>query len=139
MKVGKEPLDSTTKLVSVLGRLKEIRYWDTAGVVVPWAWTDRFMVTTDHDAWEIIGPETLKFLSYPWDGTPGRPIGTFCLGQLLWLIQNERPEYFVPSGRCPATGSDTSGRGRAQWGQSDRLAQDLSGVSVEEVVSALWA
>ena len=83
MKVGKEPLDSTTKLVSALGCLEEIKYWDTAGVVVPWAWTDRFMVATDHDAWEIIGPETLKFYrtrgTERLDGLLGRfASGNFC-------------------------------------------------------------
>ena len=56
-----EPLDSTTKLVSALGRLEELECWNTAEVVLLWAWTDGFVDATDDDAWKLIGNETLKF------------------------------------------------------------------------------
>jgi len=56
-----EPLDSTTKLVSALGRLEELECWNTAEVVLLWAWTDGFVDATEDDAWKLIGNETLKF------------------------------------------------------------------------------
>ena len=49
------------KLASALGRLEEMECWNTAEVVVLWSWTDGFMDATDHDAWRVIGHETLKF------------------------------------------------------------------------------
>ena len=57
----KEPLDSVTKLVSALRCLEGIECWNTAEVVVLWAWTLGFVDATDHDAWEVIEHETLKF------------------------------------------------------------------------------
>ena len=52
---------SVDKLASALRRLEEMECWNTAEVVVMWAWTDGFVDATDHDAWRIIGHETLKF------------------------------------------------------------------------------
>ena len=56
-----EPLDSAAKLVSALRRLEELESWNTTEVMLMWAWTDGFVDATDHDAWELIGHETLKF------------------------------------------------------------------------------
>ena len=56
-----EPLDSVTKLVSAFRRLDELECWNTAEVILLWAWTDGLVDATDHGAWGIIGQETLKF------------------------------------------------------------------------------
>jgi len=56
-----EPFSSATKLVSALRRLEELNCWNTAEVVLLWAWTDGFVDATDSDTWEFIGHETLKF------------------------------------------------------------------------------
>ena len=49
------------KIASALGRLEEMECWNTAEVVVLWSWTDGFVDATDHNAWRVIGHETLKF------------------------------------------------------------------------------
>ena len=72
--VLKKPHDSAAKLVSALRRLEELECWNTAEVMLMWAWTDGFVDTTDHNAWELIGHETLKFY---------RIRGMECLGHLF--------------------------------------------------------
>ena len=49
------------KLASALRHLEEMECWNTAEVVVMWAWTDGLVDTTDYDAWKVIGHETVKF------------------------------------------------------------------------------
>ena len=46
---------------SALRRLKEMECWNTAEVVVQWAWAGGSLGVTDHNVWKDIEHETLEF------------------------------------------------------------------------------
>lgn len=99
-----EPLDSATKLVSALRRLEELECWDTAEVVLLWAWTDGFVDAADNDTWELIGHETLKFY---------RIRGMERLGGLSRHIEDRLAEHPIFAGLfttgCPSTSCRVAG------------------------------
>jgi len=54
-------LHTPAKIVAAIRRLEELQCLNTAEVVIMWAWTVGVMDPVDHDGWELIGGETLRF------------------------------------------------------------------------------
>ena len=58
---GGEFLDTPTKLIAAIKRLRDLQCWNTAEVVILYAWTGGALDPVDHDAWGLIGHETGEF------------------------------------------------------------------------------
>jgi len=71
-----EPLDTPTRLVTAIRRLQDLECWNTAEVLILYAWTSDIMDPANHDAWRMIGQETHDF--YRTRGTAG--LGTLVRG-----------------------------------------------------------
>ena len=56
-----EFLRSPAKIIAAINRLKDLRCPNTVELVIMWAWTIGVVDPVDHDAWELIGNETLSF------------------------------------------------------------------------------
>ena len=54
-------LCTAAKIIVAIGRLEELHCPNTAEFVIMWAWTVGFVNLVDHDCWELIGRETLRF------------------------------------------------------------------------------
>jgi hypothetical protein len=61
MYLGGEFLDTPTKLVTAIKRLEDLRCWNTAEIVILYAWTSGVINPVDHDSWRLIGHETYEF------------------------------------------------------------------------------
>ena len=110
-----------------------------------WVWTNGFVDATDHDTWRIIGRETLKsyqICGMEYLGGLSRHQATVRGRVIIWkffFFQSGQQEPFVQSGRGSTTSTDTRRRRKIQLYQSDGFSLDLSGASIAEVVSAIWA
>ena len=56
-----EFLSTATRIAMAIGRLEELRCSNTAEVVIMWAWTVGVVNPVDHDGWQLIGRNTLRF------------------------------------------------------------------------------
>ena len=101
LKTGTGPLYSATKFISALRCLEGMECWNTAEVVILWTWTHWFVDATDHDAWEVIGHETLKFY---------RARGKDRLGGLSRHIKDHLGEGILLSGLLRTRDQNTSCR-----------------------------
>ena len=54
-------LSTATKIAVAIKRLEELQCWNTVEVVIMWAWTVGVVNPVDHDSWQLIGRETLRF------------------------------------------------------------------------------
>jgi hypothetical protein len=54
-------LRTAADVVAAIGRLEELQCLNTAEAVIMWAWTNAFVDSEDHDAWESIERTTLSF------------------------------------------------------------------------------
>ena len=60
------------EIIAVTRRLEELQCLNTAEVVILWAWTVGVTYAVDHDAWRLIGRNTLEF--YQTYGTGHLPV-----------------------------------------------------------------
>ena len=56
-----EFLHTPAKIIMAVRCLKELECWNTAEVVILWAWTFGVVDPSDHDGWKLIERETLLF------------------------------------------------------------------------------
>ena len=96
-----EHLGSATKVVSALRCLTGIECWNTAEVLILWAWTGGFVDAADNDVWEVIGGEIQKFY---------RVRGMERLGGLSRHIKDHPAEGPLLSGLFKADRQNTSRR-----------------------------
>jgi len=54
-------LRTAAKIVMAIKRLEELQCFNTAEVVIMWAWTVGVVDPVDHDTWRLIGRDTLRF------------------------------------------------------------------------------
>lgn len=49
------------KITAAIRRLEELQCWNIVEVVIMWAWTVGVVCATDHDAWRLVGDDTVRF------------------------------------------------------------------------------
>ena len=54
-------LSTATKIAVAIKRLEELQCWNTIEVVIMWAWTVGVVNPVDHNSWQLIGRDTLRF------------------------------------------------------------------------------
>ena len=116
--VGVGSFSSLAKLVLAIKHLEELGCWNTAEVVILWAWTNVDMNAANHDAHGLIEQETLNY--YHLRGTQRK-------GALSIHIKANGQQPV----RIQVGGEEFSGVSREDLG---RISQT---VSVEAVVSIL--
>jgi hypothetical protein len=110
---------TAAKIVMAIKRLEELRCLNTAEVVIMWAWTFGAVNPADHDSWQLIGRDTLRFYQ------------TYGMERMIALKQHVTSAIEVPLHRGFQSGAGDSDKLRVL----KLLPKTVYGDSVYQILS----